>query len=77
MAKATLEFDLTDPDDRNAHQRAVLADDVFSCLYSVLEEIRQTVKYGAKGDVAGAEKVRQIILRELEERGIDLNKLWS
>lgn len=45
MAKAILEFDLTDPDDNVAHNRAVKALDLCLALWDIDQYLRAQTKY--------------------------------
>jgi hypothetical protein len=46
MAKAILEFDLSDPDDRADHQKSVKATDAFLALWDISQLFRKQLKYG-------------------------------
>lgn len=48
MAKAVLEFDLNDPDDRDAHKLMLQASDYSVVLYQICHDLlRGMVRYGA------------------------------
>ena len=66
MAKAILEYDLSDPDDRHAHWMAMHADDFFSILWDVDQAMRTQYKHGDWED----EKVIKMIeeFREITHR---------
>ena len=46
MAKAILEFDLNEPDDREAHKRAVKSLDLVLALWDMDQYLRGLIKYG-------------------------------
>jgi hypothetical protein len=45
MAKAILEFDLNEPDDKEAHKRAVKALDMAIALWDIEQYLRAETKY--------------------------------
>lgn len=45
MAKAILEFDLNDPDDAQAHKRAIKSIDAMLALWDIEQYLRKQVKY--------------------------------
>jgi len=55
MAKATLVFNLDNPDDRLAHMRAVKATELASALWDIQEFLRNHLKYGDLSDLQQAE----------------------
>jgi hypothetical protein len=77
MAKAILEFDLTDSDDRMEHFRAVKSADLALALFDILNRtIRKT--FETEIDSEGYEKEFidvQEILQVLDNRGINLDEV--
>lgn len=57
---AILKFDLSDPDTRVEHLRAVHAVDAFICIHDILEAFRQKEKYHGV-DTMTIEEVRELI----------------
>jgi len=45
MAKAILEFDLNEPDDKQAHMRAIKSLDMMLALWDIDQYLRKQVKY--------------------------------
>ena len=72
--EAVITFDLTDPDAKIAHARAVAADDMASVLWDFDQYLRGEAKY--KGDEV-AEKIRDKLWEIMNEHGIDLDVLWT
>lgn len=63
MAKGILEFDLSEPFEREAHMRAVKADSAYRCLWDIENEIfRPASKHGYKD-----EEIQSL----LEKTGVD------
>lgn len=59
MPKAILEFDLSDLDDRKAHQRAIAADDMHNFIWFVAFNMRKQIiaEIEAEGKKLSTEKV--------------------
>lgn len=55
MAKATLVFNLDNPDDRLAHMRAVKATDLACALWDIDQFLRNHLKHGNLSDLQQAE----------------------
>lgn len=72
--KATLTFDLDNPDDRMAHARCVKSLDMAMFLTDFAEELRRADKYSdAKPE--SWEAVRQMFHDKLRDNGVDLDEL--
>ena len=79
MAKATLEYDLNDPDDTMAHLRAVKSLD----LALVLWELAHNTKKGIQNEIEfknlnaydAVDKVFEKLWEELNDHGINLDEL--
>ena len=72
MAKATLEFDLDNPDDLAAFNRAVKADAMASCLWEVVHNTWRRFKETP----IDYESCWEAINEELENNSIDIDDLW-
>ena len=80
MAKAILEFDLNEPDDVQAHKRAVKALDMAMALWDMDEYLRQQLKYNDKitGEVYDAlDKAREQLRDFMNNHNVDLDELIS
>ena len=84
MAKAKLEYDLTDPDDRLEHLRAINSLGMAMALWEIAYNTRKKMAYaveemelkGKKIDPYDVvEKYRELIGEILEQHGIDPDKL--
>ena len=77
--KAILEFDLNEPDDREAHLRATLSLDMAIAIWDMQQEFRGRLKHGQLGDEEHrvTEDLRDRFYQILNEKGIDLEKLMS
>lgn len=73
--KATLTFDLDDPDDRQAHLRCVSVDRVMMALDEWLRWSRSQLKHAEQP--ADLETARDKMFACLAEEGINLDDLWS
>lgn len=72
MAKAILEYDLNDPDDRISHYRATISLDMALVLWEYDQHLRSEYKYAGKEEAyAYREKFREY----LNEANIDLDKI--
>jgi len=67
--RATLRFDLSDPDDERLHRYCLAGRDALIALETIREEIRGRLKYAQLGDEATREleAVRELIPHELLE----------
>lgn len=79
MAKATLEFDLNDPDDTMAHLRAVKSLDMAMAIWEIVYNTKKKVEWEIeKNNMDGYETlddVYQKIWSALEEHGIKIDEL--
>ena len=48
--KAILEFDLNEPEEREAHKRAAKVDDLYVAIYQFDQMLRSKIKYGELPD---------------------------
>ena len=81
MAKAILEFDLNEPDDKEAHKRAVKALDMAIALWDIEQYLRSQTKYAPDSmpqEVYDAlDKVKQEFYEILTNHNISLDELIS
>ena len=80
MAKATLEFDLNDPDDIMAHLRAVKSLDMALVLWEMAYNAKKGIKYDIEGKkiecpYEAVDMVFEKLWEELNEHGINLDEL--
>jgi hypothetical protein len=79
--KATLEFDLNDPDDRMAHLRAIKSLDMAMVLWEIQSNLRKRVEWELESFEAdsdrfdGAYAVFRRIGELMDERGINVDDL--
>lgn len=74
MAKAILEYDLNDPDDRIAHLRAITSLDLVLMMWKYDQHLRSEYKHGGN---EGAYEYRQKFIEMMNEYNIDLDQLLS
>ena len=70
MAKAILEFDLTDPDDRHDFAVASRAKDLLLALDEIADKLRRRVKYADEATepkLPGLEEAREILWAVVKE----------
>jgi hypothetical protein len=75
--KATLEFDLDQPEDRRQHLQCVKANATLCAIHSFEEKLRRRIK-DSDGDPDGALCMiywQQILYEELEAHEVDLDEL--
>jgi len=74
MAKAVLEFDLSDPDDAQEHGYAIHGRDAFLVLWGLDEELRKIIKYGEHPEevIELAERIRNLLQDECESHNVSL-----
>lgn len=72
MATATLTFDLSDPGDEASFERANRALDAILVLWDFDQYLRSEYKYNGNEP---AYKFREELIRMMNNRGIDLDKL--
>jgi len=80
MAKATLEFDLSEPDDVQAHKRAVKSLDLVLALWDIDQYLREQVKYNeslSKEAYDALDKAREELYNILRNRNISFDDLIS
>lgn len=81
MAKAILEFDLNEPDDKEAHKRAVKALDMALALWDIEQYLRAQTKYAPDSMPEAAydalDKARQEFYEILTNHNISLDELIS
>ena len=81
MAKAILEFDLTDPDDRNEHKRAIKSLDLCLVLWDMDQYLRSQTKYAPDSmsdEVYDAlDKAREEFYRIMNEHNVSLDNLLN
>ena len=77
MAKAILEFNLDESDDRDAHMRAVKSLDMALALWEMDQYLRAECKYGELSDdaYAATEKAREKLREILNENNLTFDEL--
>ena len=77
--KATLEFDLNDSDDIQAHLRCVKALDLVLFILKIEGELRGKLKHGNLTDCQyeTLDKFRDEFYQEMNQRGINIDELIS
>ena len=78
--KATLEFDLDDPDDRMAHFRCIKSLDMALALFEILHNTRKGICYTIEGKnitdpYEAVEMVMDKIWDDAKAKGIDIDEL--
>lgn len=77
--KATLEFDLTDPDEQMAFERATSANKLCQVLRELDNELRNRIKHNTHGqpqqEIQGLEAARTLLYELCVERNINLDTL--
>lgn len=80
MAKAILEFDLSEPEDEEAHKRAVKSLDLVLALWDIDQYLREQVKYNeslSKEAYDALDKAREEFYNILNKRNISFDELIS
>jgi hypothetical protein len=81
MAKAILEFDLNELEDRGSHMRAVKSLDMALCLWDIDQYLRAQTKYAPDSmpeEVYDAlDKARDEFYRILNEHDVNIDKLLN
>ena len=82
MAKAILEFDLNEPDDIEAHKRAVKSLDLVLALWDMDQYLRGLIKYGDDIELTDEqyktlEETRTKLRQILSEYNISFEELLS
>jgi hypothetical protein len=79
MAKATITYDLTDPDDRLEHLRAIKATDMALVIWELVYNTRKRIEYDIdKHDLDGYDVLDGIMTEisdRLDEHGIVIDDL--
>lgn len=77
MPKATLEYNLEEVDDRDAHIRAVKSLDMAIALWEMDQYLRAECKYGELSDDAytATEKAREKLREILNENNLSFDEL--
>lgn len=76
--KAILQFDLNEPEDKEAHLRATKATDAYLVLLDIMNEFRTVYKYGQDPVAAQyAETWRDKLIELMRDRNIDLDNELS
>lgn len=78
MAKAILEFDLNEPDDVEAHKRAIKSLDLVLALWDIEEYLRSQTKYNdklSKEAYDALESAREEFYNILRNRNISFDEL--
>lgn len=77
MAKAILEFNLEEPEDRDAHMRAVKSLSMAIALWEMDQYLRAECKYGELSDDAytTTEKAREKLREILNENNLTFDEL--
>ena len=79
MAKATLEFDLNDPDDQMAHLRAVKSLDMalalWEIIYNTKKKIESEIEENKLDGYDTLDKVYEKIWESLDDHGIKIDEL--
>ena len=75
--KATIEFDLHDPEDKREHQRMLKSMDMHLALWDISKELRSKVKYASdsmsKDEYEAWEQAQEMFYRIINEYTIDLD----
>lgn len=82
MAKAILEFDLNEPDDREAHKRAVKSLDLVLALWDMDQYLRSQIKYGDEIELTDEQfttldEIKEKLHQILSEYNISFDELIS
>jgi hypothetical protein len=77
--KAILEFDLNEPDDKEAHLRATMSLNLALAIWDMQQEFRGRLKHGQLSDeeYEVTKKLSDRFYQILNENGIDLDRLMS
>jgi hypothetical protein len=72
--KAKLTFDLSDPEDKDRHRRAVNADAVYSVLWEFEQYLRDQVKYQTEDTRDDTYAIREKFYGVMSEHNITLDE---
>lgn len=79
MAKAILKYDLNDPDDIRAHNRAIKSLDMALILwemtYNVKKHIKNEIEFNKLEVEDAIDKIFEHLQEEMSEHGINLDEL--
>lgn len=80
--KAKLEFDLNDPDDRQAHLRCVKSLDMALALFEILHNTKKGIGYKIEGsNITDPYEVLELVMEKIwddaHSRGINMDELIS
>lgn len=79
MAKATLKYDLTDPDDAMAHKRAVKSLDLALALWEITHNTKKGLEWSMEGKEMdkydALEMVFEKIFEIISDHNVDLDDL--
>ena len=84
MAKATIEFDLDNPDDAMAHLRCVKATAMASAIFDIEMNMKKRIEWAIEGKEMSGENVKpydvldwtmDYILEAIHNNGIDIEEL--
>jgi hypothetical protein len=78
--KATLEFDMNDPDDRKRHLRAVKADEMYNVMFEIMRNMNKRMEHFIESNPnVSIHKMKDglfhMIRIELDANGIDIDDL--
>jgi hypothetical protein len=81
MAKAKIEYDLNDPDDRMAHFRAVKSLDMAGALWDITHNTKKGLEWSLEGKEIDKYDVLELVFDKiyeiLEEHNINTDELLS
>lgn len=79
MAKATLEYDLNDPDDVMSHKRAVKSLDMAMALWSIVHNTKKGLEWSLEGKELDKYDTLELVFQKiheiLDENGIITDEL--
>ena len=80
MAKAILEFDLNDPEDKQAHLRAIKALDMAGALWDITHNTKKNLEWDIEDKNLDKYEVVDLVFEKifsiLDEHDIDTDKLY-
>ena len=79
MAKATIEYNLSDPDDLLAHKRAIKSDDMAFAIWDIIHNTKKGLEWSMEGKELdkydALELVFEKIFEVISEHNIDIDDL--
>lgn len=73
MSKAILEFNLSDPEEREEFDKAVKASDYLWALQAFAQELRKDYKYSQDTEInKHADRYRQLLFRILDDYNVEI-----